>query len=96
MRSVITNCSTPTWRRYREIERLGVFRRILVGLSRISESEDDELAYAYHAANQTGEPYNRKECVRAYTSRAYGFLPAAPCRARYHPDLQSRWVKAAR
>jgi rubrerythrin len=59
--------------RYREIERLGVVRRILVGISRISESEDDELAYAYHAANNHGEPYNRKKCIRAYMSRAYGF-----------------------
>jgi len=59
--------------RYREIERHNVFRRILVGISRISESEDDELAYAYHAANHNGEPYDRKKCVRAYMSRAYGF-----------------------
>lgn len=59
--------------RYRESERLGVFRRILVGINRISESEDDELAYAYHAANNNGEAYDRKKCVRAYTSRAYGF-----------------------
>lgn len=59
--------------RYREIERLGVIRRILVGISRISESEDDELAYAYHAANNNGEPYDRKKCVRAYMSRTYGF-----------------------
>ena len=59
--------------RYREIERLGVIRRILVGLSRISESEDDELAYAYHAANYVGEAYDDMKCVRAYMSRTYGF-----------------------
>ncbi len=59
--------------RYHKIERLGVIRRILVGLSRISESEDDELAYAYHAANNNGEAYDRKKCVRAYMSRTYGF-----------------------
>ena len=59
--------------RYRDIERLGVIRRILVGISRISESEDDELAYAYYAANNNGEPYDREKCVRAYTSRTYGF-----------------------
>ncbi|MDH3739609.1 MAG: ferritin-like domain-containing protein, partial [Alphaproteobacteria bacterium] len=59
--------------RYRGIEKLGVIRRILVGVSRISESEDDELAYAYYAANNQGEPYDRKACVRAYMSRAYGF-----------------------
>ena len=59
--------------RYRTIERLGIIRRILVGVSRISESEDDELAYAYYAANNLGEKYDRKQCVRAYMSRAYGF-----------------------
>lgn len=59
--------------RYREIERLGVVRRLMVGLSRIGESEDDELAYAYYAANNNGEPYDRKKCAKAYMSRAYGF-----------------------
>ena len=59
--------------RYRKIEKLGVIRRILVGISRISESEDDELAYAYYAANNNGEIYDRRKCVRAYMSRAYGF-----------------------
>ncbi len=70
--------------RYREIERLGVMRRILVGLSRIGESEDDELAYAYHAANNNGEAYDRKKCVRAYMSRAYGF---------YRPHHVERGIK---
>lgn len=59
--------------RYRDIEQLGFFRRLLVGISRIGESEDDELAYAYHAANSNGEPYNRKKCWNAYMSRAYRF-----------------------
>lgn len=70
--------------RYREIERLGVIRRILVGISRISESEDDELAYAYYAANNNGERYDRKKCVRAYMSRAYGF---------YRPHHVERGIK---
>lgn len=59
--------------RYHEIERLGIIRRIAVGISRMSESEDDELAYAYYAANNVGEPYDRKKCFRAYMSRAYGY-----------------------
>lgn len=59
--------------RYRDIENLGKFKRLWVGLGRIGESEDDELAYAYYAANNTGEPYERKKCIRAYMSRAYGF-----------------------
>jgi len=59
--------------RYRDIENLGKIRRLWVGLGRIGESEDDELAYAYYAANNDGESYNRKRCIRAYMSRAYGF-----------------------
>ena len=59
--------------RYRDIENFGKFRRLWVGLGRIGESEDDELAYAYYAANNNGEAYNRKRCIRAYMSRAYGF-----------------------
>lgn len=59
--------------RYRQIERLGRIKRLMVGIGRIGESEDDELAYAYHAANNNGEPYDRKRCIRAYMSRAYGF-----------------------
>lgn len=60
--------------RYVEIDRLGILRRLWIGICRIGESEDDELAYAYHAANHLGErPYDRKACVRAYMNRAYGF-----------------------
>lgn len=59
--------------RYRDIENLGRLKRLWVGLGRIGESEDDELAYAYYAANNQGEPYDRKKCIRAYMSRAYGF-----------------------
>lgn len=59
--------------RYREIEQLGTWRRLRVVLGRIGEGEDDELAYAYHAANNTGEPYVREDCVRAYMARTYGF-----------------------
>ncbi len=59
--------------RYRDIENLGFFRRLMVGLSRIGESEDDELAYAYYAANNTGEPYERNACFNAYMSRIYHY-----------------------
>lgn len=59
--------------RYRQIEQLGKIKRLMVGVGRIGESEDDELAYAYYAANNNGEPYDRKRCIRAYMSRAYGF-----------------------
>ena len=47
-------------RRYLDVEQLGFLARFKVALSRIAETEDDELAYAYFAANGRGEPYNRR------------------------------------
>lgn len=61
-------------KRYLEAERIGRLRRILVALGRINESEDDELAYAYYAANaEPDEPYDRKRWTRAYAGRAFGY-----------------------
>jgi hypothetical protein len=60
--------------RYLEAEKIGSFGRFLAAASRIRESEDDELAYAYYAANHGADTvYDRKRFVRAYLSRAYGF-----------------------
>ena len=61
-------------KRYLEAERIGRLRRVLVALGRINESEDDELAYAYYAANaEPDEPYDRKRWTRAYAGRAFGY-----------------------
>ncbi len=57
--------------RYLEREGIGRLRRALVALGRVRESEDDELAYAYYAANGEGEPYVRERCIEAYLKRAY-------------------------
>jgi rubrerythrin len=57
--------------RYLEREELNGWRRLKVTLSRIGESEDDELAYAYFAANHPGETYDRRRFTRAYARRAY-------------------------
>src|SRR5215831_11336074 len=54
-----------------EREHVGFWRRLRVAAGRIVESEDDELAYAYYAANETSEPYNRDRAKRAYARRAY-------------------------
>jgi rubrerythrin len=57
---------------YLDRENLGSFGRLRIAVGRIAESEDDELAYAYYAANATtDEPYDRKRWSRAYVSRAY-------------------------
>lgn len=57
--------------RYLEREGMGRLRRALVALGRVRESEDDELAYAYYAANCEGEAYDRERCFNAYLERAY-------------------------
>jgi rubrerythrin len=62
--------------RYLEREGMGRFRRALVALGRARESEDDELAYAYYAANGGGEAYDRARCSDAYLQRACSFYRA--------------------
>ena len=53
-------------------EGLPVWRRILVALGRIRESDDDELAYAWHAANDPADmDYDLARCNRDYAVRAY-------------------------
>ena len=55
-------------------EKMSTFQRIKVALGRISETEDDELACAYYAANaEDGVPYDRLRFSREYLSRAYGY-----------------------
>jgi hypothetical protein len=57
--------------RYAGRERIGVRRRLWVALRRLAESQDDELAYAYHAANEPALPYHRRRCGSAYARRAF-------------------------
>ena len=52
-------------------ERLGRFARLRVAIGRVAEADDDELAYAYYAANESARPYDRKRYSRAYARRAF-------------------------
>jgi hypothetical protein len=52
-------------------EGLGWFGRLRVAVGRMAESEDDELAYAYYAANDAEAIYDRRRYSRAYARRAY-------------------------
>jgi hypothetical protein len=60
-----------TLRRCLERERLGRWARLRIALGRLAESEDDELAYAYYAANEDALPYDRRRYSRAYASCAF-------------------------
>ena len=51
------------------------WRRLFVAITRVSESSDDELAYAYYCANVNAEdeariPYRRRHFARAYNAQA--------------------------
>ena len=52
-------------------EPIGRLARLRVALGRVAESEDDELAYAYYAANEDALAYDRRRYTRAYASRAF-------------------------
>ena len=69
-------------KRYRARENPNLIKRLGIALGRLAESEDDELAYAYYAANGVEGPYDRKACAAAYGSRAL-------------PHYRSRHIKLA-
>jgi rubrerythrin len=59
-------------RRCLKRDKLSKARRLWIGWGRLAESEDDELAYAYYAANEPLDaPYDRVRAHRAYARRAY-------------------------
>jgi rubrerythrin len=61
-------------KRYLEKEKLGAFKRFTVALGRITESEDDELAYAFYTAHRSSgaqEKYDRKTYAKRYLAQAY-------------------------
>lgn len=64
-------------KRYMDQEGVGIFRRTLVAIGRIRETDDDELAFAYHAANEAPDiAYDRERCNREYGRRAWSFYQA--------------------
>ncbi len=61
-------------RRYLGRERIGLARRLAIALGRIGESEDDELAYAFHCGNEPKDlAYDHRRCLSLYMSGAIGF-----------------------
>jgi hypothetical protein len=61
-------------KRYLARENLSFAKRLRVALGRIGETEDDELAFAFHSANEPeGTPYDHERCTTAYMGRAIGF-----------------------
>jgi hypothetical protein len=70
---------------------LPLWRKIYVAVTRMNESEDDELSYAYYCANipsdKTDEiPYARKEFARTYREKTMALY------RRHHVDKMVRMV----
>jgi rubrerythrin len=59
-----------TMNAYEARQRLGLWTRLRIALGRVIEADDDELAYAYYAANEADMDYDRRRCSRAYARRA--------------------------
>jgi rubrerythrin len=61
-------------RRYLKRERIGVLRRLRIAAGRVTESEDDELAYAFYCGNDAGvNAYDHTRCTAGYFAGAMGY-----------------------
>lgn len=60
-------------RRYLEREKLSYLGRLRIAAGRVGETEDDELAYAYHCGNHPPDiPFSRAPNRAAYMAHAMG------------------------
>jgi rubrerythrin len=57
--------------RYQAMQPISILARLKVVIGRVRETDDDELAFAYHCANEAGVAYDRAHCIRVYGKRAY-------------------------
>lgn len=81
-------------KRYLDREKIGRLRRLLIALGRMNESEDDELAYAFYAANvDESEPYHLGRYSAAYLSRAAGYYQAKHVRRAVAMTLKAAGLK---
>lgn len=61
-----------TLRKYQTSEHVSLVERIRVAIGRLRETDDDELAFAYHCANAPADqPYDRARASAAYSALAF-------------------------
>jgi hypothetical protein len=61
-------------KRYLRRENLSFIKRLRIAGGRITETEDDELAFAFHCGNEPPSlAYDHERCMRGYMARALGF-----------------------
>jgi hypothetical protein len=82
LKQICTNIAGDEFRHYKlfydhmqrllQRDRLSLWQRLWIGWGRLVESEDDELAYAYFAANEPESAvYDRRKSGNAYIRHAY-------------------------
>ncbi len=60
-------------KRYLDREELSYMQRLRIALGRTTETEDDELAFAFHVSNEPeGTVYEHERCITGYMARAMG------------------------
>ncbi|MCP4330524.1 MAG: ferritin-like domain-containing protein [Alphaproteobacteria bacterium] len=62
-------------KKLREKEGIGLVRRARVVIGRVAEAQDEELAYAFHSANEKPGSFNLKRSNETYAGHAYGLYP---------------------
>jgi len=63
-----------TMDKYQPRERVNLISRLRVAIGRLAETDDDELSFAYYAANYgEDEPYDNARHGQAYRYRAYTY-----------------------
>src|SRR5216683_3318719 len=72
-RCVVETGTSSYYTALAEASREPVLREIRqrIAAGRIAETDDDELAYAYYAANENAAPYDRRRYSKAHARRAY-------------------------
>lgn len=76
--------------RYLRIVPMGRWQRLGVAIGRMAESTDDELSFAYHAANAASdEPYDRRRSAAAYMVRALSHYDRANTRQMVRMTLRA-------
>ncbi len=82
LKAICRNIAADEFRHYRLFhdhlkiylgrEKLGRLARARIGLGRMQEASDDELAFAYFAANMPADAvFDREACATAYGARAW-------------------------
>ena len=86
--------------RYAERASIGLLGRMKIALGRVSETNDDELAYAYYCANlgtsDDDPPYDRRRCASAAQGLANRMYRIAHVRALVHMIANALGLKPGR